>query len=184
MSTNNPLIWFPAGLALVFLIIGLSSSWRTFLGFLIAGYAAIVIASQHNAFFTAIAENYVNLSNTTTRQQSAITFGVTLTTLFLGIFILCRITWRPVTQQTYNASQQLESGWTKLLRGILNAAFGWMLGAVLLICILTFQPFRGNFASGSGTQAYTDAVYGTVDVTLDLAKPWIVSGIPIVFRGE
>ena len=31
---------------------------------------------------------------------------------------------------------------------------------------LTFQPLRGNFAFGSGTQAYTSAVYSTVDVTL------------------
>jgi len=57
MNSSNPLLLLPVGLALFLLLVGLVGSWRTVLGMLLAGYVALVLALQHNEFFTYILEN-------------------------------------------------------------------------------------------------------------------------------
>lgn len=177
MTPDDTFILLPAGVALVFLLIGLVVSWRVVVGFVLSGYASIVISSQHNAFIASLIANYVSVPNATIKQQSAVAFVITFATLFIAVSLLYIALWRPALPRS---SQQEQSALMRLLRGALGAILGWGLGAVLVICILVILP--GRLVSTS--PSYVDAIHSTAEVTISLAEPWLVTDPPLAFSSE
>ncbi len=182
MNSSNPLLLLPVGLALFLLLVGLVGSWRTVLGMLLAGYVALVLALQHNEFFTYILENSTS-PNPIGSQQSALAFLISWAALFIVIYMFYSILWKPLSLPSQRRPEAPESGWTRLLRGLLGGAFGWGLGAVLLLSILSIQPLRSGAVLDNGTRRYMEAVNSAGNVTLDLVKPWLTDGVSGVLGG-
>jgi hypothetical protein len=180
-ETSFFMLMMASGITLVFWIAGYKGAWRRSLATLGLTYSAVILTSQHNI---ALAE--LDLMQSLARTESALklsafAFAVGLAVFLVGLAIAFRLTWGPVSSRKASA----DDGAVKLLRSLLTGLSGWVISAVLVVSVLSYQTGRSAVSGAVGRETFvTSAALTTTRITMALVDPWLPSGPPAFLTGR
>jgi hypothetical protein len=171
------LLVFPITLAFVFWFAGLVGSWRRTITCLVFSYAALIIASQHNAFVADMQLLSVLASEANRVQKCALGFALSMIAIFIVLCVLFTIMWGTATKRP------LSGALSRLAQSTLTAIAGWTLGVMLAISLVTLENDPVSFPGvGSEIRLYADVVTKTSQVTISLITPWLPDSLPLFLR--
>lgn len=174
MSSGDSILLLPLGCALFLGLVGMTGLWWRVSGYVLCGYAALVIARQFSPPLSAIATVLGALPDTGASSADTVVFGTMLAVLFVALRIVYGIIWRPT-----DAPRREPSGnrgfWARMLGGAICGLVGWTLGAVLV-----FSPQPMVDASARVPPTYRaglghEVVHQTAKIAWSATDLWILS---------
>lgn len=156
----------------IFWLLGITGNFRRTLAITVLVYSAIILSFQHFRIIANVVNDTFG-SSMNRDQKYAFGFGACLVIALIGLLILYNALWKPTS-----ISQEQQGGGFRFLLSLVTALMGWAIGVLIAACYLEFADKILVLASENKTSFLWSAFRVSINVVINLVKPWLVQAPP------
>jgi len=156
----------------IFWLMGITGNWRRTLVITLLSYSAVILSFQHFRMIANMVKDTFG-SSMNGDQRLAFGFGACLVIALIGLLILYNVLWKPTP-----ILHDHQGGGVRFLLSLATALIGWVLGVLIAACYLEFADNIIVLAPGNETSFLWNAFRVSINVAINLVKPWLVQDPP------